>query len=183
MLENEHLNREKSHNQLGENRNQDGKRAEVNPVITIKEVVTILNQDNSIEDVAQKLGLRVNVLEAKLANAAVVIGKEGQWVYLGENEKESLARNIYKKVYVKPYDRKYVQVEAIEIEANKPVTNLDYELYKDSLNIKNPANKKSVLFEEGLYDELKGVSQKKSIKMSHLINVLINKGLEYYELK
>ncbi|MEK4131271.1 hypothetical protein NYE67_16635 [Solibacillus sp. FSL W8-0474] len=184
MLENGHLNQEKSNSQLEKNQNQGANQAEEKQFVTIKEVVTLLNEDISMEVVAQKLGLRVNVLEAKLAKAAVVSGEDGQWIYIGENKKESLARNIYKKIYVKSYDQKYVQIyDTIETVANEPVTNLDYELYKESLKVKNPIHKKSVLFEEGLYDDLKEVSQKKSIKISQLINVLIKKGLDYYESK
>lgn len=44
------------------------------------------------------------------------------------------------------------------------VADLDYELYKESLNVKTTVDKKSVLFEEGLYEELIELSQKNQLK-------------------
>ncbi len=184
MQESGHSNQKKTNNRLEGKQNQGTNQAETKREVSIKEVVTLLNENSSIEDIAQKLGLRVNVLEAKLANAAIILNDEGQWRYIGSNKIESLSRNIYSKIYVKPFDKEFVksQFENVKV-VKEPVTDLDYELYKNSLNIKNPIDKKSVLFEVGLYNELKEISQKKSIKISNLINTLIEKGLEYYELR
>ncbi|RDV35227.1 hypothetical protein [Lysinibacillus capsici] len=185
MLKKEHFIQNKLNSNSEETQLEDTFQAEEKQVVTIREVVSLLNENETIEHVAQKLEMRTNVLASKLANAAVKLNEESKWVYLGENENESLARNIYKKIYVKPYDQKYVQSsENVENDReNEKVADLDYELYKDSLNVKATVDKKSVLFEEKLYEELKELSQKKSIKVSNLINTLIKKGLNYYDLR
>lgn len=185
MLDKEHLNQKNVVNQSVEVHLDGVKESEQGKVVTIKGVVTMLNNQQSIEQVAESLQMRVNVLTAKLANAAVRLNDEGKWVYVGENESDSLARNIYKKTYVKLYDRKYVSLndELKDDESNVSEVDLDYELYKASLNVQSAVDKKSVLFEEGLYEELKKLSQMKKIKVSSLINVLIKKGLEHYRLK
>lgn len=185
MLEKGHLIQKKLNSESEEVQLEGTIQAEEKRFVTIKEVVTLLNENERIEHVAQKLEMRANVLAAKLANAAVRMDDEGKWAYYGESENESLARNIYSRIYVKPYDQKFVQSsdDAKNDNENEMVTDLDYELYKDSLNVKTTVDKKSVLFEEGLYEELKELSQRKSIKISNLINTLIKKGLDYYQLK
>lgn len=190
MRENGHLNQEKLNNESEVMQNRKQVQSELLEVkqeknfMTIKEVVALLNDNETIESVAQKLQMRASVLEAKLANAAVVVNNDGEWRYGGDNEIDSLSRNIFSKIYVKSYDKKIVESSnGVTSNADEVVTNLDYELYKNSLNIKYPIDKKSVLFEEGLYEELKELSKQKSIKMSNLINALIFKGLEYYHLK
>ena len=59
-------------------------------IMTIREVVVLLNENESIESVAQKLNMRANVLEAKLANAAVVVNHDGEWKYCGGWDKTHL---------------------------------------------------------------------------------------------
>lgn len=187
MLDNEHTNHKNVVNQSEEMQLDGVKKSDLKKIVTIKDVVSMLNGQQSVEQVAESLQMRVNVLTAKLSNAAVRLNEEGKWVYVGGNESESLARDIYKKTYVKSYDRKYVYVslndELKEDESNAEEIDLDYELYKASLNVQAAVDKKSVLFEEGLYEELKELSQKKKIKVSSLINVLIHQGLEHYRLK
>lgn len=190
MREKKHLNQGKLNDGSEVIQNQDLVQAELPEVkqeknfMTIKEVVALLNDNETIESISRKLEMRASVLEAKLANAAVVVNHDDEWRYDGENEIDSLSRNIFSKIYVKPYDKKIVESSnGVASNTDEIVTNLDYELYKNTINIKNPIDKKSVLFEEGLYEELKELSKQKSIKMSNLINTLIFKGLEYYHLK
>lgn len=161
----------------------------VNPekkFVTIKEVMALLNANETIESVAQKLEIRTDILETKLANAAIGLNGEGQWEYFGGNQNESLGRNVYSKIFVRPYDKEYIEsIKELKSDShtnhvNERIIDVDYELYRNSLNVKNATDKKSVLFEEGLYEELKLFSKNKSIKMSSLLNTLIKKGLEYY---
>ena len=185
MLNDEHLNQKKGENHSEETHQDVLNQSDEKKVVTIKDVVTLLNNQQSIKQVADQLQMRVNVLTAKLSNAAVKQNEEGKWIYVGENESESLARDIHKKTYVKAYDRAYVSLneESENAESKNSKMDSDYELYKASLNVQAAVDKKSVLFEEGLYEELKELSKKKKIKVSSLINILIQKGLGQYKLK
>ncbi|MBK3497175.1 hypothetical protein JFL43_20555 [Viridibacillus sp. YIM B01967] len=194
MQESVHLNQEKLLDQSEMMQGQGSVQEEVaegnskKKFVTIKEVMALLNANETIESVKQKLQIRTDILEAKLANSAVGLNNEGQWEYFGGNQNESLGRNVYSKIFVRPYDKEYIEsIKELKSDSrtshvNETLIDVDYELYRNSLKVKNATDKKSVLFEEGLYEELKLFSKNKSIKMSSLLNTLIKKGLEYYRL-
>lgn len=81
MLEKEHLIQKKLNSKSEEIQLEGTIQAEEKQIVTIKEVVSLLNENENenetIEHVSQKLKLRVNVLAAKLAKAAVRVNEEG----------------------------------------------------------------------------------------------------------
>lgn len=182
MLENEDFNQKKIDRNSEEVQNERIEEANSKRFLPLKEVVLLLNKMQSIEEVAIQLDLRVNVLRAKLKNAAIKNIDTGEWIYVGGNESKSLSRNVYSKIFAKPYDHVFNELDDKDLEY-EVANHLNYlELYKDSLLVKDPIDKKSILFEAGLYNELRLLSQNSSIKMNKLVNVLVKKGLEYYRI-
>lgn len=85
MRETEHFSQEKGilDSNEGKSNLQDEKK-----VVTLKEVLDALKAGTTLEEVARKLNQRVNVIETKLFNAAIVQDENGKWSYIGGNETE-----------------------------------------------------------------------------------------------
>lgn len=155
----------------------------------IREVLFELNNGKSVEEMAQELGMSVTKLITKLKNAAVEFDPVSKvWDYHGSNAEESLNRDIKKTIKVKDVDRAFVdrhkQTTKVK-DIPKKDFDFEYTLFKDYLDANNKElnSKKTFTLNEAIYDTIKELSKKKSMKINVLINVLLGKGLGFYNIE
>ncbi|CAM5198696.1 hypothetical protein UACE39S_02885 [Ureibacillus acetophenoni] len=133
--------------------------------------------------------MTVAKLITKLKNAAVELDPVSKvWDYHGSNAEVSLNRDIKKTVKVKDVDRSYVdrhkQTTKVK-DIPKKDFDFEYTLFKDYLDANNKElnEKKTFTLNEAIYDTIKELSKKKSMKINVLINVLLAKGLRFYNIE
>ncbi|WP_342556958.1 hypothetical protein [Lysinibacillus sp. FSL P4-0201] len=155
----------------------------------ISKVMFEMNRGKSIENMAEELGMDVIKLNTKLKNAAVEFDEVKKiWDYYGSNAEESLNRDIKKTVKVKDVDRAFVdrhkQTTKVK-DVPKKDFDFEYTLFKDYLDANNKElnSKKTFTLNEEIYDTIKELSKKKSMKINVLINVLLAKGLGFYNIE
>lgn len=153
----------------------------------ISEVLSELNSGKSEEDIAKELGMDLNVFNNKLKNAASKFDElNKKWNYYGADAEKSLNRDITKTIKVLGVDRAFVDRHKQSVAKVDDVLTKDfkYELFKDYINMNNkkmPAKKTFTLTTE-IYDTIKDVSKKNSMKINVLINLLLEKGLQFYNI-
>lgn len=153
----------------------------------IREVLSELNNGKSEEDIAKKLGMDLNVFNNKLKNAASEFDEVNKkWNYYGSDAEKSLNRDITKTIKVLGVDRAFVDRHKQTAAKVEDVLTKDFEyaLFKDYIDMNNkklPAKKTFTLTEE-IYDTIKDVSKKKSMKINVLINLLLERGLQFYNI-
>lgn len=155
----------------------------------ISKVLFELNHGKSLENIAEELEMDVIKLNTKLKNAAIEFDEVKKiWDYYGTDAEESLKRDIKKTVKVKDVDRAFVdrhkQTTKVK-DVPKKDFDFEYTLFKDYLDANNRElnSKKTFTLNKAIYDTIKELSKKKSMKINVLINVLLAKGLGFYNIE
>lgn len=149
----------------------------------IQNVIEELNQGKSIAEMTRELEFaKESLLIDKLNRAAITFNKEiKKWEYIGGNAAKSLDRDITKKIKCLTVDLPFVQSDGKQNEQTDDLFKLfqDYQAVKwSSLN-----TRKTIFFEEEFYEFLRSYSIDNGFKLNALLTVLINKGLEAYNIK
>ncbi|MBD8070010.1 hypothetical protein [Bacillus sp. PS06] len=153
----------------------------------IKDILFALNNGKSEGDLAKELGMSLTVFKNKLRNAAIELDDVNKkWNYYGSDEEKSLDRDITKTVKVLGVDRAFVDrhKQSVAKVDNAETKDSKYELFKDYINMNNQEllAKKTFTLTEEIYDTIKGVSKKNSMKINVLINLLLERGLHFYNV-
>lgn len=155
--------------------------------MTLNEVIVRLNNGTTIGALARELGIRERDLERKIKNAAIVFDEDKKiWRYMGIAEVESLSRGVKGKIFALEIDRPFISPKE-ELQHPKPtLNNADYEyrMYKDYLNIdpELQTEKKTFFLSKRVYKTLKHESTRRSLKINVMLNLLLIKGLEHYNI-
>ena len=149
----------------------------------IQNVIEELNKGKSIAEMTSELKFqKESLLVEKLNRAAVYLNEEvGEWEYLGENAEKSLARDITKKIKCLTVDSPFVYVDEKLEEKTDDLFKI-FQAYQ-AIKWSNLNTRKTIFFEEELYDFLREYSVENGFKLNALITVLIMKGLEEYHIK
>ncbi|MDR4887530.1 hypothetical protein RGU12_08140 [Fredinandcohnia sp. QZ13] len=148
-------------------------------------VIEELNNGKPILELASELGISAKLLKTKLNNAAIEFDADTKvWKYIGPNKEISLNRDITKTIKLLAIDKPFVKRNEINNKQSSPSCDSDYILYKDYLSGSQEKieTKKTIFFSEDIYDLIKSISKRKSLKISVLIHVLLTRGLEFYNL-
>lgn len=153
----------------------------------IKDILFALNNGKSEEDLAKELGMNLTVFKNKLKNAAIEFEDvDKKWNYYGSDAEKSLDRDFTKTVKVLGVDRAFVDrhKQTVAKVDNAETKDSEYELFKDYIYMNNQEllAKKTFTLTEEIYDTIKGVSKKNSMKINVLINVLLGQGLRFYNI-
>lgn len=182
MLEKDYLNTNQVVSESEQKEKGKGSKLEGN--VTLREVIAMLNDGQSIKIVAKQLGLETRTLKNKLASAAIIQENEMNWGYQGENETDSLSRNVYSKITIKEYDRHVVEVNSMKVmkqsKTTEEIDELDYILYKRAVHYKSTAIKKSLALDEELFCKVKAIADNNGPTIGGVLSALVEKGLEYY---
>lgn len=152
----------------------------------LKDVLLALNNGKSEEDIAKGLGMDLKTFKTKIKNAAITFDENNKtWGYHGSDAEKSLSRDITNTIKVLGLDRAFVNrhEQSGEIE-DKQTKDFEYELFKDyiDMNSKELLAKKTFNLTEEIYDTIKHVSKKNSMKINVLINLLLERGLQFYNI-
>ncbi|WP_188206952.1 hypothetical protein [Alkalibacillus aidingensis] len=153
--------------------------------MTLQEVLNQLNDGILITEVAKRAGIdKEQKLSTKLQNAAIVYNEQNnQWNYIGNSPSISLSREVNKPIKLLKVDRPFVSREEKHQRTNpKEHNDKNYELYANSISVDYSLlkEKKTFFLTEEMYKTLKVISKERSLKINVLIDVLLSKGLEYY---
>lgn len=154
--------------------------------MTVIEVIEELNNGKPVLELASELNKSTKLLKTKLNNAAVEFEADTKvWKYIGPNKETSLNRDITKTIKLLAIDKPFVKRNELNNKQSRPSYDSDYTLYKNYLAVSQELieTKKTIFFSEDIYDLIKSISKRKSLKISVLIHVLLTKGLEFYSLK
>ncbi|MEJ9280654.1 hypothetical protein [Ureibacillus thermosphaericus] len=155
--------------------------------MTLMEVLEQLNNGKTKAEVASMAGISVKDLERKLANAAIEFDQEeNEYQYKGTASEDSLSRDIRSRIVVLSVDKPFVkkkQENRTQIKSEETF-DMEYKLFKDYLQVDHSElnEKKTFFLTEEIYNTIKHLSAEKSFKMNGLVNVLLQKGLEYYKV-
>lgn len=155
--------------------------------MTLMEVLEQLNNGKTKAEVASIAGISVKDLERKLANAAIEFDQEeNEYQYKGTASEDSLSRDIRSRIVVLSVDKPFVKKKQenrtpINVEEN---FDLEYKMFKDYLKVDHSLlkEKKTFFLTEEMYNTIKNLSVEKSFKINALVNVLLERGLEYYKV-
>lgn len=153
----------------------------------LKDVLLALNNGKSEEDLAKELGMNLTVFKNKLKNAAIELDDVNKkWNYYGSDAEKSLDRDITKTVKVLGVDRAFVDrhKQTVAKVDNAVTKDSEYALFKEYIDMNNLEllAKKTFTLSEEIYDTIKGVSKKNSMKINVLINLLLERGLQFYNI-
>lgn len=154
--------------------------------VTLLEAIDLLNKGKIITEVANQAGVRANVLRNKLMNAAIKYDEnERKWVYLGSDKEYSLSRKVKQRIVVYDVDEPYIESKVSN--KNSDVTNvhdIEYELYSEYMKVDHSSlkEKKTFFLTVEMYQTIKSISRNRSLKINGLIQILLARGLEYYNL-
>lgn len=153
----------------------------------ISEVLSNLNNGKSEEDLAKELGMDLKMLKIKLKNAACEFDDVNKkWDYYGLDAEKSLKRDVTKTIKVLGVDRAFVdRHKQSETEVDNVLTkDFEYALFKDYIDMNNQEllEKKTFTLTEEIYDTIKDVSKRNSMKINVLINLLLERGLDFYNI-
>lgn len=151
------------------------------------EALEQLNNGKSLAEVATMAGINEKDLERKLANAAIEFDQEkNEYKYKGIAPEESLSRDVKSRIVVLLVDKPFVKKKQenrtqINVEEN---FDLEYKMFKDYLKVDHSLlkEKKTFFLTEEMYNTIKNLSVEKSFKINALVNVLLERGLEYYKV-
>ncbi|MDL0421358.1 hypothetical protein QPM05_14820 [Caldibacillus thermoamylovorans] len=151
------------------------------------EVLDELNNGKSLAEVASMAEVNEKDLERKLVNAAIEFDqKENEYKYKGIAPEESLNRDVKSRIVVLLVDKPFVkriQENRTPINGDKTI-DMEYRMYKDYVKVDHSKlkEKKTFFLTEEMYNTIKHLSVEKSFKINALINVLLEKGLKYYNV-
>jgi hypothetical protein len=151
------------------------------------EALEQLNNGKSLAEVATMAGINEKDLERKLANAAIEFDQEeNEYKYKGIAPEESLSRDVKSRIVILLVDKPFVKKKQenrtpINVEEN---FDLEYKMFKDYLKVDHSLlkEKKTFFLTEEMYNTIKNLSVEKSFKINALVNVLLERGLEYYKV-
>ncbi|MYL47832.1 hypothetical protein GLV94_19530 [Virgibacillus halodenitrificans] len=154
---------------------------------SVGRVMGDLNNEIEFSEVAKGLNFSDKKLRVKLKSARVIYDEENNiWQCVSNDPATSLKRDINKSIKVLKVDREEngTGKGEIEVEGNSKNENKEYELFVSyrSVKMENLNEKKSFFLSSETYNRIKYVSKKDALKINLLIHVLLQKGLEYYEL-
>lgn len=153
----------------------------------LMEALEQLNSGKSLTEIASMAGISVKDLERKLANAAVEFDQgENEYKYKGIAPEESLNRELKSRIVVLSVDKPFIKKKSDNRETKSDVENIDIEyiMFKDYQKVDHSllTEKKTFFLTEEMYQTIKNLSVEKSYKINALINILLEKGLEYYNI-
>lgn len=151
----------------------------------IKDVLDLLNNGESISNIALKLGKNEELIRKKLHNAAIEFNEEASsWTYSGNYSEVSLNRNILKKIVVLKEDKPFLIKSVDKKEGRDTTSELELELIKAYIEVDHSqlTNKKSFFLNDDVYEKLKAISIEKSLKINVLLHALLCKGMDFYNL-
>ncbi|MFB4474255.1 hypothetical protein ACDI16_15220 [Oceanobacillus caeni] len=155
--------------------------------MTLLEVLEKLNNKKPLAEVASMAGIAPKDLERKLASAAIEYDKEDErYKYKGTALKESLRREVDKRIVVLNVDAPFVKKKVGNRKGKNTAKNIDIEyiMFKDYQKVNQSLlkEKKTFFLTEEMYSTIKTLSTSKSFRINAILNILLEKGLEYYKL-